>query len=82
MDGRPLNLMIPSYWTTDDPVSRSRLSWHNEPGHGPYFAIRNVLGSGTMFAQCHVPAVPYPELADSVLDADDWSPESSTMTGF
>ena len=62
-DGQPLIAVQPANWTADDPDGLLQLSWHETPGGGPYFAVRNVPGSGSMRTSCRLPPVPYRDLA-------------------
>jgi len=62
-DGCPLMMMLPEMWTVEDTVGRSVLHWHEAAGKGPYFELRNSLGSGPMTARPLTALVPYPVFA-------------------
>ena len=62
-DGRPVPCLQAANWETDDPVGHTQIKWHDDADGSPWFATRNVMGSGTFEAKCDLPPVPYRQLA-------------------
>ena len=62
-DGRPLQQVLPEFWSTEDHVGFTKLDWYEDHAERPYFVATNTLGGGEMFVSSSLPPMPMASLA-------------------